>query len=125
MAKHLLPGARVSHCVAYFLGTDSSSGWQELSRAFKLKLIPEERGAPSVAVLLSLPADHLADVVEALMRVADPAIPPLFNFSDEAAMWADCADGDELKAYTLAAYNRMPRVDQSAFLDHVQGRQVA
>lgn len=116
---------RATRCLALALQADSASAWQDLGRAFELTLTPDERGALSVAALLSLPPDHLADVVEAFKRVAGPPIPPLFSFSDEAATWADYADGDELKAYTLAAYNRMRRADQSAFLDYVQGRQAA
>ena len=44
---------------------------------------------------------------------------------DAADLRADCADGDELKAHILAAYNRMPRADQSAFLEYAQGKVAA
>ena len=79
-----------TRCLALALQADSASAWQELGRAFELTLTPDERGALSVAALLSLPPDHLADVVEAFKRVAGPPIPPLFSLSDEAATsWRD------------------------------------
>lgn len=125
MAKHLPRHTRAARCLAYALGTGSARGGRDLGRAFELTLTPDERGALSVAALLSLQSDHLADLVEALKRVADPAIPPLVNFSDEAATWAEYADRDKLKACTRIAYGCVPRANQSALLDHVQGRQAA
>lgn len=63
-------------------------------------------------------ADRMADLGE-ILTVGAP-IAPLFNAMEQARFWADLATRNELKAYALACFNRLPPTDQAAFLRHVQ-----
>ena len=85
-----------------------------------------ERAALAFAALISLSPDEARLTAQsALSSGAGQPIAPLFNHMDEAAFWADMAEPDELKAYTLAAFNRMSHPDQVAFLSYVQPKVAA
>lgn len=66
-----------------------------------------------------------AATVAALFLPDQPVGPPIPAFDGvmaEALFWADMASPDELKAYALAGYTRMPAKDQAGFLSYVGGR---
>lgn len=59
------------------------------------------------------------------LRPGWPQVPFLCGLMEEAGFWADRASRAELKAYCLASFQRMPPVDQAAFLGYVQQREAA
>ena len=61
-------------------------------------------------------------VVEAVLTEPDMPLPPLLSSADEAAHWASWAGYEDIRACTLAGFNRLSANDQSAFLSHVHGR---
>ena len=114
--------SRATRFLSLALRADCPNAWQELGRAFETMLTRYERGAISCAALLSLPSEYLTDILEASEHCAGPPVPPLFSYSDEAATWADYANERELKAYLLAAFNRMSPPDQLAFFNYLKER---
>lgn len=72
------------------------------------------------------PEDRLP-LIEMLLNhfSAGTPIPAFGSVMAEASDWASWASTPELKAYTLASYNRMNPADQQAFLGFVQGRAAA
>ena len=101
----------------------SATGAKSNEQAFKSKHYLK-RAEAATALCLAIadcdPSDACEIMVAALADLsAGWPIPPLFNFMDEAAFWADLAPMPELKAYALACYNRLPLTDQAAFLAYV------
>ncbi|MFC3169863.1 hypothetical protein [Paracoccus fontiphilus] len=90
--------------------------WVDLS-------IQREAAARSLleAVLACDPRDRIP-LMERFIEAMRPGAPiPAFgSIMAEAAFWADMASTAELKAYSVACYNRMSRTDQVAFLSYVQ-----
>lgn len=111
--------------LCYALAADSFRNWMGVSAVWAARLSTQERAALAYAALKCLPPDQSRMVAESVFPGAGQPIPPLFNHADEAVTWAEFADLGELKAYALAAYERLPHADQVAFLDHVQGRAAA
>lgn len=117
---------RVARSVGYALWLDNADDWFGLSVVLRARLDARKRAALAFMALRSLDRDDATMTAEAaLCAGAGQPQPPLFGFIDQAAFWADMADPEELEAYCLASFNAMPRGRQAAFLDHVQGRQVA
>ena len=80
-----------------------------------------------IDAVTNLPPEDRLPLLEGAVdhyRAGQP-IPPFMGYMDEAAFWADCASGDELKAYAVACFNRLCPSDQAAFLGYVQGRAAA
>jgi hypothetical protein len=118
---------RVSRMVGYslVLGNDADN-WHGLTVVLTARLTPQERAAMAWAVLRSLTPEQVVAVVETVLPDGSSApIAPLFNHMDEAAFWADMAEPEALEAYCLASFNAMPAPRKAAFLEFVQGRQVA
>jgi hypothetical protein len=132
MSKNLskyMPDAykRVSRMIGYtlLLGGDLNN-WHNLTVVLTARLTPKERGAMAWAVLRSLTPEQVVTVAETVLPKGSSApIAPLFNHVDEAAFWADMAEPEELEAYCLASFNAMPAPRKAAFLECVQGRQMA
>jgi hypothetical protein len=128
LSKHM-PDAykRVARMIGYtlLLGGDADN-WHGLTVVLTARLTPKERVAMAWAVLRSLTPDQVVAVAETVLPEGSSSpIAPLFNHMDEAAFWADMAEPEALEAYCLASFNAMPAQRKSAFLEFVQGRQVA
>jgi len=118
---------RVARMVGYalLLGEDANN-WHGLTVVLTARLTPQERAAMAWAVLRSLTPEQVVAVAETVLPDGTSApIAPLFNHMDEAAFWADMAEPEALEAYCLASFNAMPAPRKAAFLEFVQGRQVA
>jgi hypothetical protein len=117
---------RVARTVGYSLLLTDADAWHGLTVVLTARLTPQERTTMAWAVLRSLTPDQVVAVAETVLPEGTGApIAPLFNHMDEAAFWADMAEPEALEAYCLASFNAMPRPRQAAFLEFVQGRQVA
>lgn len=96
------------------------SAWAKMCVIIRLRLTVQELYWLAFVALKAMPKDEAVSVMELVLADGvGPPIPPLFDYMDEAAFWADMAEPDELKAYLLACFNRMPYSDQTAFLDFV------
>jgi hypothetical protein len=117
---------RAAHVLVCALTLGDHDAWFSASAIWMARLSAPERAALAFMALKAMtPDDALLTAESALMRGAGPPIAPLFGFMDEAAHWADMAELDELKAYALASFNRMPAPDQAAFLNFVHGEAAA
>ena len=108
--------------LGYALTLGDFDGWEAASAVWQARLTPEERGALAWAALRSLDRDHARDVANTVIQDAGAPLPPFIDPMDEAAYWADIASPEELRAYTLATFNRLPREAQADFLAHVRRR---
>lgn len=120
----------VSRSLGYCLLLDDPDAWLGLVSILRARLSTTERAALAYVSLKALRPENAQLVAEAALGCAMPSaagqpIAPLFNHMDEAAFWADMATPDEREAYCLASFKAMPYERQAAFLDFVQGRQVA
>jgi hypothetical protein len=114
---------RAARVLGYCLTLDTVDAWWCFAAVIEAQLTVKERTALAFMALNSLDADTAAQVAQAnLGDGAGQPIPPLFDYLDEAAFWADMAFPSELEAYCLAAFNRMAPKRQAAFLDHIQAR---
>ncbi|OAN86068.1 hypothetical protein [Sulfitobacter geojensis] len=127
IAKHIPAHIkRVCRCLGYVLWLDDTASWFGLPIILRARLDERQRAALAYATLKSMDRDNALLTAEtALSEGAGQPIAPLFNHMDEAAFWADMASPDEVEAYCFASFNAMPRPRQAAFLEFVQGRQVA
>jgi hypothetical protein len=106
--------------------TDTAQNWHDLTLVLTARLTTEQRAAMAWAVLRSLPPETVVDVANTVLpKRTFPPIPPLFNHVDEAAFWADMAEPEAREAYCLASFNAMPDPRKAAFLEFLQGRQMA
>lgn len=106
--------------LGYVLTLGTTDGWLGFSTLIQAKLDVRERAALAYAALRSLDPD-LAARVAAAFNPAGPPLPVLFDPIEDAAWWVALATPEELRAYCLAAYLRMPRPDQRAFIEFAQG----
>jgi hypothetical protein len=51
-----------------------------------------------------------------------PPVPPFDGLAEEAALWADWASAEELRAYSVAIFLRMPVHDRQRFLAFAKRR---
>jgi hypothetical protein len=117
---------RVARTVGYSLLLADADAWHGLTLVLTARLTPQERGAMAWAVLRSLTPEQIADVAQAVLPKGSSApIAPLFNHMDEAAFWGDMAEPEAHEAYCLVCFNAMSAPRKAAFLEFVQGRQVA
>lgn len=124
-AREMQDNERVADALRNVLILDTTADWSKLRIILAARLSVADRACLGLAALLSLPRDeawHVADI--ALDRGAGPPIPPLVDWTDEAAFWADLAEPAEREAYCLAGFRAMARHRQLAFLDYV-GRKAA
>lgn len=121
------PIKRVSRSLGYALWLDGANEWLGVSVVLRAQLSERHRAALAYAALKSLDPEQAAMVADAVLHegTGQPTIAPLFNHMDEAAFWANRAEPDALEAYCLASFTAMPAPRKSAFLEFVQGRQVA
>lgn len=115
---------RAARCMVYALTIGGHDAWEGASAVWSARLTDEERAALSFAALKSLNPDQAAMVVDAVFPTGDTPLPPLLSSADEAAHWASWAEYPDIKACTLAGFNRLSATDRSAFLNHV-GRRAA
>jgi hypothetical protein len=108
--------------LGYALTLHDYETWEAASAVWQARLSPEECAAIAWAALRSLDRDHALAVIEAVLDGAGAPLPPFINPMDEAMFWADIASPEELRAYTLATFNRLPPEAQADFLAHVQRR---
>lgn len=100
--------------------------WHGLSVVLTARLEPEERALLGWSVLRSLTPDQAVDVLNTILpKRAGQPIAAFESPVGEAAFWADLASQDELEAYCLICFNRMPPHRQSAFLDFATGKMAA
>jgi hypothetical protein len=116
---------RVAASIGYALTLGGPDGWLGLPAIFKARLNERERAMMAYAALQSIDAGNAESVVRAAMGAADGPLPTFLSPMDDARFWASMANGLELKAYALAAFEMMGQRDQVAFLEHVADRQVA
>lgn len=117
---------RVARCVGYAAWLNTADAWHSLTVVLTARLSRVERIALAWSVLRSLTPDEIAATVDSVLPDSTPApMVPLYGYMDEAAFWADMAEPEALEAYCLASFDRMAPARQSAFLNHVMGRQVA
>lgn len=111
--------------VANTLFLNTTEAWFGLIPVIQGDLSEPERVKLAWVSLKSVDPDNAAKVVETFHQSAGMPIAPLINHMDEAAFWSDMASSEELEAYCLASFTKMPRGRQAAFLDYVQGRAAA
>ena len=118
---------KMTRMLGYTLVLGTVEAWQGLAFVAAVRLDVEERAALAWAALRSLDPETRALTVEAAFEPESGAgmpIPPLTDFEDEAAFWADRAEPDELAAYAVAIHFAMPEAKRRAFLDFAE-RQAA
>jgi len=125
---HLPP--RIVAAVATFgncLVLDEPEAWLRSLPALKRRLEPRELASIAFAALRALDPELREDTVRAALFDVSAGYPlPCFTSPlSDARWWAGNASRDELKAYSLAAFEAMQPRDQSAFLSHVAGEQAA
>lgn len=113
---------RAARCMVHALTLGDYDAWEATSAIWAARLADQERAALSFAALKSLQPEQAATVVEAVFSDSAVPFPPLISSADEAAHWASRAEYSDIKACTLAGFNRLTSPDRAALLNHVQGR---
>lgn len=117
---------RTARAVGMTIWLNDCNAWAGLTVVLTARLSTQKRAALAWSALRSLRIDQAADVANAVIpERTSPPVPPLFNYMDEAAFWADMAEPEALDAYCLASFNRMAAARQADFLEFVQGRRAA
>ncbi len=112
---------RVARMVGYALTADDPGIWNDTAFVLSRRLTQLELASMAYAALSALDPDARLPVFKSAggeLTTHSP-VPPLLGLMDEASFWADLASRNELKAYALACYKRMPPKDQAAFWAHV------
>lgn len=113
---------RAARCIVHALTLGDYDAWEATSAVWAARLTDQERAAITFAALKSLKPEQAATVVEAVFNSSAVPFPPLVSSADEAAHWASSAEYADIKACTLAGFNRLTSPDRAALLNHVQGR---
>ena len=66
--------------------------------------------------------DVFAEAVGIACRKAGTPVPPMDGLAAEAALWADWASPEEIKAYFAACWHRLPQKNRHAFAAKCGGR---
>ena len=112
---------RASGLVGLALALGDFSAWSCVSGVWKLLLSTEERAALAYAALKALKPPQAEAVAQAVLGDAGPPLAPFLNPLEDATWWADIASPAELRAYCLAAFDRLPPHEQRDFLEFAQG----
>lgn len=119
------PIKRVCRCLGYVLLLGTPDAWQGLQVVLSVRLSSACRILLAANVLATLNRDDAIEAFGAAHTSTCAPIPPFLGVMDEAAFWADMAAPEELEAYSLACFNRMPQARQDAFLEFVRRRDAA
>lgn len=103
------------------VGVDSKS---ENLVSLKYRVRAELAMTLRLAIMACDPKDALETMAVAFANLSiGMPIAPLFSVMDEAGFWADFATVNELKAYALACFTRLPVEERIAFLTYVGRKQ--
>lgn len=106
--------------LGYTLTLGDQVAWWGMVSILMARLTVEERSCLTFMALKSLDDENGYMTAEAALdRGAGIPLPPLVNFMDEAAFWADMAAPEEREAYCLSTFQAMPPARQAAFLDYI------
>ena len=110
------------HLIDLCLKDPSASVCVSAAEALKDLLDLSRRAALSWVLLRSLGPRKASWIIDALNQCwgGPNTLPALLNPLDEARFWAKLASRDELDAYAFAAFERMQKRRQRAFLRYVQ-----
>ena len=111
--------------IQYGLTFHTAEAWHDTVGLIRTDLDRERRMALAIAALAACDPDDVAEIVSEIAGGAGSPVPPLDAIMSEAIFWADLASIDELKAYAVATFVRMPPRDQATFLTLTQGRVAA
>lgn len=116
---------RAARVLGFALVADSKTVWKQASQVLALRLTDAELAMIAVAALGAMETENAETLMCELLSPSGAGVPvvPLFGVMEQASFWADFATRDELKAYCLASYTRLPASDQEAFLRYVRGVQ--
>ncbi len=117
---------KVVMALGYVLTLGTQDAWWDFVTLLMVHLKVEERTTLASKVLESLDRhDAIMAADEALSAGAGQPQAPLFDFTDQAAFWADLAEPEELEDYGLAIFNALPCDRRVALLNYLQKREVA
>ena len=113
---------RAVTCLSSALIAGDTDAWGTTSKAWSKFLERKEVMAIVIAALNALGLDNVNLVLELVRRGTGQPLPPLLSYKDEAAHWADMAPTEELMAYVVTCFNRLPPTAQADFLEFAQKR---
>lgn len=116
---------RVAKATAFAICLNHFDAWTGLAIVFRSRLHPKELAALAWAALRALDAADVKKLIAAVSGGAGIPLPPLFDPVEDAAWWASVASNEELTAYCLASFRRMPAAEQRAIIEHVQAKHPA
>ncbi len=116
---------RASRMLGFCLTDGTLDCWASGSLVWCARLSDGERILVSWSFLRTLPPEVAVRTLEAAHLETECPLPNLISPEDEAAFWAFWADYADVKACTLAGFNRLSSSDQLGLLKHVRRRTAA
>ncbi|GAA0303380.1 hypothetical protein [Rhodovulum strictum] len=114
---------RAVRLLGHALTSNNGAGWHAAAFVWAARLHQGELTCLAAAALLALEPDLREDVFRLVhwgeVSGAGAPIPPFLNVMDEARFWASMASRREAKAYALASFEAMTKIDRAAFLRHI------
>jgi len=107
------------------IDADSDHVWPDVSAMWSRCLSSDVRAKLALTALDACEDDHAQNIAQHVLGGAGAPVAPLYSPMDEAAFWADLASLDELKAFAVASFSRLPKHERAAFLDWADERRAA
>lgn len=111
----------IGSAITYALTSGTYEAWALARVVMVARNLRKETAALAFMALDSLP-EHEARLVasEVLPDATRPPVAPLFGYWDEAVLWAESSEPEELDAYCLACFEAMSNDRQSPFLNYIK-----
>ena len=106
------------------IDADNDHVWPDVSAMWSRCLSADTRAKLALTALDACDDDHAYSIAEHVLGGAEQPQASFISHMDQAAFWADMASKDELKAYAVACFNRLPMSERSAFLSWADDRRV-
>lgn len=110
---------RAARCIGYALTLANTDGWIKVVEVLAARLSQAERVSLGYAALKSVDPAIRLELYE-LMNDIETVMGSPFPFSkdirDDAEFWASTASQTELRAYSMAIFNKMKKTDKQRFV---------
>ncbi|PZX18759.1 hypothetical protein LX81_00452 [Palleronia aestuarii] len=115
----------VARMIGYSLTLGDFDGWQRFAALILARLSDRGRLGLAWAALTALDPEQIRQVTNTVLGGAGTPGVAFTDDHDEAALWANMATDDELRAYAWVTFNRLSPKEQADFLDATRGRDAA
>ncbi|MEP5199536.1 MAG: hypothetical protein ABJQ66_08960, partial [Paracoccaceae bacterium] len=117
VAAETLSVERALTTIEYVFFLDEDWAWNGLSIVLSVRLSEKHRMALATSVLASLSSQQMHHVSDMFQPASHCPLPPFLSATTEAKFWADSAFQEEIEAYLVACFRKLPDQRKKEFLD--------